>query len=69
MTTSRTLLLLSLLQARREWSGHVLAERLAVSERTVRRDVDRLRQLGYHIHATMVRTAATDWRRARSCRP
>ncbi|MCY0989485.1 WYL domain-containing protein [Nannocystis sp. ILAH1] len=52
MTTSRTLLLLSLLQARREWSGHALAERLAVSERTVRRDVDRLRQLGYHIHAT-----------------
>ena len=43
--------LLSLLQVRREWAGEVLAERLAVSPRTVRRDVDRLRELGYRIDA------------------
>ncbi|QCQ90688.1 helix-turn-helix transcriptional regulator [Rhodococcus sp. SGAir0479] len=49
--TSRSLLLLSLLQARREWSGPVLAVRLAVSPRTVRRDVDRLREMGYRIVA------------------
>ncbi len=51
-TTSRLLQLLSLLQARRDWPGSVLAERLAISHRTVRRDVDRLRELGYRIHAT-----------------
>lgn len=45
------LTLLSLLQTRRDWPGHVLAERLEVSARTVRRDVDRLRELGYRIHA------------------
>lgn len=44
-------MLLSLLQARREWPGDVLAERLEVSHRTVRRDVDRLRELGYAIRA------------------
>ncbi len=43
------LALLSLLQARRDWPGHVLAERLEVTPRTVRRDVDRLRTLGYAI--------------------
>jgi predicted DNA-binding transcriptional regulator YafY len=48
-TSSRLLTLLSLLQARRDWPGAVLAERLAVSPRTVRRDVDRLRELGYRI--------------------
>ena len=51
VTTGRLLSLLSLLQARRDWPGGVLAERLEVSERTVRRDVDRLRELGYAIHA------------------
>jgi predicted DNA-binding transcriptional regulator YafY len=51
-TSGRLLALLSLLQARRDWPGRVLAGRLAVSERTVRRDVDRLRELGYPIHAT-----------------
>ena len=51
-TSGRLLALLSLLQARREWPGRVLAERLAVSERTVRRDVDRLRELGYPIKAS-----------------
>ena len=45
--------MLSLLQARRDWPGQLLAERLEVSERTVRRDVDRLRQLGYPVQAAM----------------
>jgi len=51
-TTSRLLVLLSLLQTRRDWPGQVLAERLDISHRTVRRDVDRLRDMGYRIHAT-----------------
>ena len=50
-TSARLLSLLSLLQARRDWSGALLAERLDVSPRTVRRDVDRLRELGYPIAA------------------
>jgi predicted DNA-binding transcriptional regulator YafY len=45
------LALLSLLQTRRDWPGAVLAERLDVSPRTVRRDIDRLRELGYRIGA------------------
>ena len=48
-TSARLLSLLSLLQARRDWPGQVLADRLEVSARTVRRDVDRLRELGYRI--------------------
>jgi predicted DNA-binding transcriptional regulator YafY len=51
-TTARLLTLLSLLQARRDWPGALLAERLAVTDRTVRRDIDRLREMGYRIHAT-----------------
>lgn len=51
-TTGRTLALLSLLQARREWSGAELQERLEVSARTLRRDIDDLRELGYGIEAT-----------------
>ncbi|WP_046529424.1 helix-turn-helix transcriptional regulator [Cellulomonas sp. FA1] len=51
-TTARLLRLLSLLQARRDWPGPLLAERLDVSARTVRRDVERLRDLGYAIDAT-----------------
>ncbi|EGJ73374.1 putative DeoR family transcriptional regulator [Streptomyces sp. Tu6071] len=48
-TSSRLLALLSLLQAHRDWSGDALAQRLDVTSRTVRRDVDRLRELGYRI--------------------
>ena len=44
--------LLSLLQTRREWSGAELADRLGVTDRTVRRDIDRLRELGYPVDAT-----------------
>jgi predicted DNA-binding transcriptional regulator YafY len=51
-TSSRTLRLLSLLQTRRYWPGPVLAERLGVSPRTLRRDVDRLRELGYPVEAS-----------------
>jgi predicted DNA-binding transcriptional regulator YafY len=52
-TTARLLSLLSLLQTRRDWPGALLAERLGVSDRTVRRDVDRLREMGYRIQASM----------------
>ncbi|WP_320783786.1 helix-turn-helix transcriptional regulator [Streptomyces sp. CRN 30] len=51
-TSARLLKLLALLQTRRERSGAELAERLGVSRRTVRRDVERLRELGYPVHAT-----------------
>src|SRR5688572_2311657 len=50
-TSARLLALLSLLQARRDWPGALLAGRLGISLRTVRRDVDRLRELGYPIAA------------------
>src|SRR5215211_9032365 len=50
-TASRLLELLSLLQARRDWSGADLADRLEVSGRTVRRDIERLRALGYPVDA------------------
>lgn len=49
--TARALALLSLLQTHRHWSGAELAERLGVSQRTVRRDVERLRELGYPVAA------------------
>lgn len=52
-TPGRLLRLLSLLQSHRDWSGTELAERLGVTTRTVRRDVDRLRELGYPVHAVM----------------
>ncbi len=50
-TSSRLLELLSLLQARRDWPGSELADRLEVSRRTIRRDVDRLRDLGYPVES------------------
>ncbi len=51
-TSARLLRLLSLLQVRRFWSGADLAERMEVTERTVRRDVDKLRELGYPVNST-----------------
>ncbi|MDL5200677.1 YafY family protein [Streptomyces sp. ALI-76-A] len=51
-TSARLLRLLSLLQAHRDWSGAALADRLGVTPRTVRRDVDRLRELGYPVNAS-----------------
>ncbi|WP_346619375.1 YafY family protein [Blastococcus montanus] len=50
-TGSRTLRLLSLMQSRRHWSGAELAARLGVSVRTLRRDVERLREIGYPVEA------------------
>jgi predicted DNA-binding transcriptional regulator YafY len=51
-TSARLLRLLSLLQTPRDWTGSELAERLEVSTRTVRNDIERLRSLGYPVHAT-----------------
>ncbi|MDQ2707144.1 MAG: HTH domain-containing protein, partial [Actinomycetota bacterium] len=51
-TSSRALRLLSLLQTHRYWSGEQLADRLEVSIRTLRRDVERLRELGYPVRAS-----------------
>jgi predicted DNA-binding transcriptional regulator YafY len=50
-TAARMLALLGLLQARADWSGAELAERLGVTDRTIRNDVDRLRGLGYPVDA------------------
>jgi predicted DNA-binding transcriptional regulator YafY len=51
-TTERVLTLLGLLQQRPVWTGPELADRLGVTPRTVRRDVERLRTLGYPVHAS-----------------
>ena len=51
-TSARLLRLLSLLQTPRDWTGSELADRLEVSQRTIRNDIDRLRALGYPVHAT-----------------
>lgn len=51
MTAERLLRLLSLFTVRRSWGGGELAERLGVTPRTIRRDVDRLRELGYQVRA------------------
>ncbi len=50
-TTNRVLALLNLLQSHRQWPGSDLATRLGVTGRTMRRDVERLRELGYRIEA------------------
>ncbi len=50
-TSSRALRLLSLLQTHRFWAGSELADRLEVSERTLRRDIERLRDLGYPVQS------------------
>ncbi|MEV0522495.1 YafY family protein [Streptomyces sp. NPDC050439] len=50
-TTERVLTLLGLLQQRQAWTGPELADRLGVTTRTVRRDVERLRTLGYPVYA------------------
>ena len=50
-TSARLLRLLSLLQARRDWTSAELADRLGVTTRTIRNDVDRLRELGYPVDA------------------
>jgi predicted DNA-binding transcriptional regulator YafY len=50
-TSGRLLRLLALLQGRRDWPGPELADRLGVSARTIRRDVERLRALGYPVDA------------------
>jgi predicted DNA-binding transcriptional regulator YafY len=51
-TSGRLLRLLSLLQTPRDWTGTELARRLDVSSRTIRNDIERLRDLGYPVHAT-----------------
>jgi len=51
-TSARLLRLLWLLQSRRYWSGAELSERVEVDARTVRRDIDRLRELGYAVEAS-----------------
>ena len=50
-STSRLLRVLSLLQTRSHWAGAELAERLEIHPRTLRRDIDRLRELGYTVDA------------------
>jgi predicted DNA-binding transcriptional regulator YafY len=51
-TSTRLLQLLTMLQARRDWSGQELASRLEVSTRTIRTDIERLRDLGYPVEAS-----------------
>jgi predicted DNA-binding transcriptional regulator YafY len=50
-TSARLLTLLSLMQGRRDWPGNELADRLGVTSRTIRRDVERLRELGYPVES------------------
>ncbi len=52
-TSARLLRLLSLLQMRQEWTGPELANRLSITTRTVRRDIDKLRDLGYPVEANV----------------
>ena len=66
--TSRALHLLSLLQIHRFWPGDELADRLGVSARTLRRDVERLRELGYDVDATPGAAGGYRLRRGAACR-
>ena len=50
-SSARLLALLGLMQSRRDWTGPELADRLGVTDRTIRKDVDRLRLLGYPVDA------------------
>ena len=69
-SAARLLRLLGLLQRRASWSGADLAERLEVDTRTVRRDVERLRALGYQIDGRhRARPGGTTWAAGRTCRP
>jgi predicted DNA-binding transcriptional regulator YafY len=68
-TSSRMLRLLSLLQTHRYWPGAELAGRLGVSVRTLRRDVDRLRELGYPVDAGTRSGCGSPTRRAVVSRP
>ena len=67
-TSSRLLELLSFLQTRRDWQGAELADRLAVSARTVRRDVERLRDLGYPVESLTGPAGGYRLRPGRRCR-
>jgi predicted DNA-binding transcriptional regulator YafY len=67
-TSTRTLRLLSLLQTHRYWPGTELAERLGVSVRTLRRDIDRLRELAIRLRRSAAWTAVRSLPRARRCR-
>ncbi len=67
-TSARLLKLLSLLQSRRFWTGGELARELAITERSVRRDVDRLRSLGYPVHAATGIGGGYQLGAGRSCR-
>jgi predicted DNA-binding transcriptional regulator YafY len=51
-TSTRLLRLIALLQSRRHWSGRALAQRLDIDVRSLRRDIERLRELGYPVHAS-----------------
>jgi predicted DNA-binding transcriptional regulator YafY len=64
-TSARLLRLLSLLQARPDWTGTELATRLGVTTRTIRNDVERLRALGYPVHARPGVTGGVPPRRGR----
>lgn len=67
-SSTRLLRLLSLLQTRSHWMGPELAERLEVHPRTLRRDIDRLRQLGYPVHASSGVAGVTPFAQGKRCR-
>ena len=67
-TSARLLRLLSLLQARRDWTSTELATRLGVTTRTIRNDVERLRGLGYPVDARPGVAAGTGSASGAPCR-